>query len=514
VSASSLGSPETLRLAETTEAPEIEDRRRPSAADLDRKDPHVRFLLLLLGIGIVAFWLPRLPGSFWVDETTTAWTVDASFGRMIDRVLEFQSMAPTYFVVAWLAHLVGGTNEIALRIPSLVSMVAATYLLYRLGRRLFDAETGLIAAIVLATWNSGAHLATDARPYALGVLAFIGATLCLVRWLDDHRARDLVGYVVLAALVVYVHEVLAPSLLAHAVYVWMRRRDVPVRQAVLGAAAFALLLLPLVPIVLDTLGNRGALDLGIPGPGAVLLTVLPPAILVALAAGLAAVAGRVRADPDAPRAGRAELGLLVVWAVATPIGLYVVSLAIGAGVLGAQRVNQSAPAIALLAAYAIRRLDPAQARRIVVVVMVIVSVLLGATARQYTDDWRGAMRYASDLASDPSTPVLVRSGLVQASEVDWLTDPARSPITIAPAEVYLTTGTPVPLPFGVTASERSYLEREIVPIAESVSRFPVVTWSVEDPVLPWLEGRLRAEGFEVRELRRFGSVVVALFERA
>jgi hypothetical protein len=205
--------------------------------------------------------------------------------------------------------------------------------------------------------------------------------------------------------------------------------------------------------------------------------------------------------------------MLVVWAAATPIGLYVVSLAIGAGVLGAQRVNQSAPAIALLAAYAIRRLDPAQARRIVVVIMVIVSVILGATARQYTDDWRGAMRYASDLAADPSTPVLVRSGLVQASDVDWLTDPARSPITIAPAEVYLTTGTPVALPFGVTQSERDYLERDVVPIAESVSRFPVVTWSVDDPVLPWLEGRLRAEGFEVRELRTFGSVTVALFER-
>jgi 4-amino-4-deoxy-L-arabinose transferase-like glycosyltransferase len=466
-----------------------------------------------LGIGVVIMWLPRLPGSFWVDETTTAWTVDASFGRMIDRAIEFQSMAPTYFIVAWLAHLVGGTNEIVLRIPSLVSMLATAYLLYRLGRRLFDAETGLIAAIVLATWNSGAHLATDARPYAMGVLAFVGATLCLVRWLDEGRARDLVGYVVLAALVVYVHEILAPSLLAHVVYVWMRREDVAVRQAVLGAAAFALLLVPLVPIVLDTFDNRGALDLGIQGPGAVLLVILPPAILVAVAVGLAVVAGRVRAAPDAPRAGRADLWMLVVWAVAAPIGLYVVSLAIGAGVLGDQHVTQSAPAIALLAAYAIRRIDPAQARRIVVVVMVIVSVILGATSRQYTDDWRGAMRYASDLVDGPSTPVLVRSGLVQASQVDWLTDPDRAPITIAPAEVYPTGGTPVPFFFGVTASERAYLERAVVPVAESVSRFPVVTWSVDDQVLPWLEGRLLADGFQVRDQRHFGSVVVTLFER-
>ena len=63
----------------------------------------------------------------------------------------------------------------------MIAMALATYLLYRLGRRLFEAETGMIAAIVLATTNSGAHLATDARPYAIGVLAFIAATLSLVR---------------------------------------------------------------------------------------------------------------------------------------------------------------------------------------------------------------------------------------------------------------------------------------------------------------------------------------------
>ena len=298
---------------------------------------------------------------------------------------------------------------------------------------------------------------TDARPYALGVLAFIGATLCLVRWVDERRTRFLVGYVVLAAFVVYVHVILVPPLLAHAAYLWMRRADVPARVVAFGAAAFALLLVPLVPIVLETLGNRDALDLGTPGPGAVLFAVLPPEILAAVAAGLAVVAYLVREATDAPAPGRAELAMLVVWAMAAPIALYVVSVAIGAGVLGPQHITQSAPAIALLAAYLIRRLDPAQARRIVVVVMAIVSVIFGATSRQYTDDWRGAMSYASALASDRSTPVLVRSGLVQATQVDWLTDPDRVPVTIAPAEVYLAAGTPVALPFGVTASERDYL---------------------------------------------------------
>ena len=49
----------------------------------------------------------------WVDETTTAWTVDASFGEMLNHSVEFQSMPPTYFMIAWVARQVGGTSEIS-----------------------------------------------------------------------------------------------------------------------------------------------------------------------------------------------------------------------------------------------------------------------------------------------------------------------------------------------------------------------------------------------------------------
>lgn len=489
-----------------------QDPQRPG--EINRRDPHYGFLLLLLGLGIIIFWFPRMPGSLWVDETTTAWTVDATFGEMLDRSVEFQSMPPTYFIIAWVARRVGGSSEIALRFPSVIAMALATYLLYRLGRRLFDAETGLIAAIVLASSNSGAHLATDARPYALGVLAFIAATLCLVRWVDDGRIRDGLAYVILAALVLYVHYILAPVLLAHVVYVWTRRRDLPSRwPVVVGGAAFGLLLLPLVPTVLATLRERDALSLGTSSLGAVLLVILPPAVLAAMAAGIALVAGRIRLDTEVAARDPAGLPWIWVWAAAPPIALFAISWLIGAGVLGPQHVTISAPAIALLAAWAIRHLAPSQVRRIIIVSMVIVSLILGASQRQYTDDWRGAVEYANGLVADASTPVLIRSGLVQASRIDWLTDAHRTPLLLAPVEVYPVGGTPVALPYGLSAAERRYLEEEVVPIAESESRFAVVSWSIDDRVLPWLQGRLRSAGFELHERRTFGSVVVAVFER-
>jgi len=489
------------------------DLQRPGA--IGWADPQHRFLLLLLAVGVLIFWLPRLPGSLWVDETTTAWTVSTSFGQMLDRSVEFQSMSPTYFSLAWLARRLGGTSEIALRIPSVIAMALATYLLYRLGRRLFEAETGLIAAVVLVTSNAGAHLATDARPYALGILAFIAATLSLIRWVDDGRTRDGLAYLVLVALVLYAHYILAPVLLAHVVYVWVRRHDLPSRWAVVaGGALFALLVLPLVPIVLSTLGEREALSLGMPHLGAVLFVILPPEVLVAMAAGIAVVAGRMRRDADVAARDPAALALLWVWVAAPPIALFAITWLIGAGVLGPQHVTVSAPAVALLAAWAIRHLAPSQVRRIVVVCMVIVSLILGNSHRQYTDDWRQAIAYANALVVDPSTPVLVRSGLVQTSRIDWLTDAHRTPILLAPVKAYPVDGAPVALPFGLSAAERRYLEEEVVPIAGSLSRLAVISWSIEDRVLPWLQGRLRSTGFELRDRRTFGSVVVAVFERA
>ena len=200
--------------------------------------------------------------------------------------------------------------------------------------------------------------------------------------------------------------------------------------------------------------------------------------------------------------------MIWVWAAAPPIVLFAISWVIGAGVLGPQHITISAPAIALLAAWAIRHLAPSQVRRIVVVSMVIVSLILGASHRQYTDDWRGAVEYANGLVTDTSTPVLVRSGLVQASRIDWLTDPHRTPVLLAPVEAYPVSGTPVALPYGLSAAERRYLEEEILPIVGSESRFAVVSWSLGDRVLPYLQGRLQPIGFELQQRRTFGSVVV------
>ena len=285
-------------------------------------------------------------------------------------------------------------------------------------------------------------------------------------------------------------------------------------SVVVVGAALGLLLLPLIPIVLATLDERDALSLGMQSVGAVLLVILPPEVLAAMAAGIAVVAGRIRLDTDVAARDPAGLPMVWVWAAAPPIVLFAISWVIGAGVLGPQHVTISAPAIALLAAWAIRHLAPSQVRRIVIVSMVIVSLILGASHRQYTDDWRGAVEYANGLVTDTSTPVLVRSGLVQASRIDWLTDPHRTPVLLAPVEAYPVGGTPVALPYGLSAAERRYLEEEVVPIVGSESRFAVVSWSLGDRVLPWLQGRLQPIGFELQQRRTFGSVVVDVFERA
>ena len=67
-----------------------------------------------------------------------------------------------------------------------------------------------------------AYYASDARPYALGLMAASGAGLYLLRWLDTGKLLDAICYAVLAALTVYFHFLFGVMFVVHAAYILLR----------------------------------------------------------------------------------------------------------------------------------------------------------------------------------------------------------------------------------------------------------------------------------------------------
>lgn len=80
--------------------------------------------------------------------------------------------------------------------------MASALILGRVVRRLISPEEAWYAVLVFVASNVVAFEASEARPYAIAVLALVASTAALLRWLDDGTWRWGIVYVALCLTVV------------------------------------------------------------------------------------------------------------------------------------------------------------------------------------------------------------------------------------------------------------------------------------------------------------------------
>lgn len=460
----------------------------------------------------VAFWLPALGSSLWLDETGTAWVVDGGLGTLVHRAaLEFQGTSPIYYVFAWAARSIAPGSEIALRLPSVVFMAGAVVVVWRLGTKLLGSWAGVIAAVVFASLGSISFAAADARPYALALLASTGAALATVRWLDEGRRADAIAAVLLTALTVYVHVVFAFTLLALGAYAAARRTSARVSVRAMTAALVAAVVLcaPLIPSYLELARRGGGLSFVEPPPLTDLLRVVAQPLVI-FGAGVALYRARRRlAGKASPPRDPAVLTLLLVWAIAAPVALFVLGRLGSIQLFHPRYLVSVAPAVAILAGWALSALEPAILRAAAAAALVAVPVT-SYTGYHYSEDWRGAIASVNRTVS-ARDPVLMSSGYVESRDVFWLTDPERARFVTAPATFYPVAGRLIPMPYEVKGEQRAYVDGLLSRLA---SERRLVLIANNAPALrAYLSAALESSGFRARMVGAFGRVVVTAFER-
>ena len=152
--------------------------------------------------GLSGRWLPLLPAavtllaglyrisgpSFSKDETATLAAVHRSFPQLIRMLGQVDVVHGAYYVLIWLVvRLFGGSSELIVRLPSVLAMAAAAYVITLLGRRLVSGWAGLAAGLTFAILPSVSSYAQDAREGALLAALAATASYCLVRALDAGR---------------------------------------------------------------------------------------------------------------------------------------------------------------------------------------------------------------------------------------------------------------------------------------------------------------------------------------
>ncbi|HZU24025.1 MAG TPA: glycosyltransferase family 39 protein [Bryobacteraceae bacterium] len=477
-------------------------------------------LWILLFAVVGRLWLMPLPSSFWVDETATAFI--ARYGAAHPSVSASPEFAQSiYYPVAHAVDSIAGFSEVAYRLPSVLLLGAALALTALIAARLTDADSAWLAAFACLAIGGFNFQAADARPYALGTAVMAAAMWFLIRWLDNNRWRDAVGFVIFAALLWPVHPVYWPFYAVFAAYACARLawRETPASWMRAGAV-FAVLGAVLVPEALRVLALRqDALKHVIAAPPRWrdLFYSLIPALILACLAGSWLLRILRRATPDAPRMTRSSLLLIVLWWCWTPVCLFAFSHLTRVSLFVPRYYSLALPGAAMLAATLVTRCLPRRLWRPAAAVIGIAALALsGQWTRIWPEhthqDWRGAAHTLNQLAPDSATPIIFPSPFIEGRWPTWHPGYRLPSVLYAPAAVYPLRGKVWPFPRDLsTAAEQFAAETTRATLAPS-GRFYVYAHSNDAQVWDrWFRSRPELAGWSMQQRGDFGDVVIEEF---
>lgn len=157
--------------------------------------------------------------SLWLDEAISAIVVkNLSLFDIITKFSPGDVHPPLYYLILKIWTNFFGYSEISLRFPSILATLGTIYFVYKIGRKLFDRNTGLLSALFLAVNPLVFYYALEARMYALAMLEI---SLVTYFFLTKHRllfsltflAALYTDYLVWLAIPVFLPLSLAPLLL-------------------------------------------------------------------------------------------------------------------------------------------------------------------------------------------------------------------------------------------------------------------------------------------------------------
>lgn len=142
--------------------------------------------------------------SIWLDEGIGIEIARLDWYNFFRIIWRREANMILYYLMqrAWLPL---GASEAWIRSLSAVFAVAIIPAVYVLGRRLFDARTGLIAAFLLTVNTYLVRYAQEARSYSLYAFLCVLSSIYFVKFLQEPSRKNRILHVLFSALAVYTH---------------------------------------------------------------------------------------------------------------------------------------------------------------------------------------------------------------------------------------------------------------------------------------------------------------------
>jgi hypothetical protein len=433
----------------------------------------------------IADWFSAIRAPLWLDETNSYYSIAGGFWRIWSRQgLSF----PLYSYILWVTKSLFGSSEVVLRMPSVIAMLGAVYLLYRIARELFASDVAGIVTVVFCLNPIVSFEAVDARPYAFAALVTNGAILCLLRWLRTSAKRDAIFLGALAAGIFYFHYLFSVIVLALLLIVLFARRSEwrkAARELSVALIPFSLMMLPVFSRLVYLVETRQSHVYTSTPLGSELIETVAPGNISLVFLGTVFLAIIVR--KLAPEGERRAVIMTCLLLGAIPLmTLYGVSRLTPIHVFLPRYRLVALPGIALCWGLLVSRLNSKLLGVVFCVALIVFSFneLPCSTWKSHGYSWKDALEIADANAAPDRAPLLIASGLIE-SDFDALPSDVENSPMFSPLTYYQVHERVVPLPRDFTPSASAQVNKFLAAAIPARQRFLVVVhggdvWPIRD----------------------------------
>ena len=471
----------------------------------------VRFANILPPIVVTAaisVWFFAIGTPLWLDETVSYWQISGGFFKIWQRQgLSF----PGYSYILWMTNALLGSSTFALRAPSIIAMLAATYVLYKIAREFFEKDVALLVVVVFCVYPTVIFAAIDARPYACGILVVNCAILSLVRWMRAHSTTYAVYFGIAAGGIFYFHYLFGTILIAFAVTLLIiRRKDLRsfAAEAKKALLAFFLVMLPVISRLVYLFKTSGSHVFSAPPNLYEIYPIFAPGYMLQFLA-LALLIGAVMRKVSTPQQEPAMAGFICLLLALVPIALlYGISAHSSIHVFVPRYQLAAVPGIALCWGLLLSRINSNSLR-----MLFCMAVLTLAAYRQYEQptheySWKDALETANAQTAADHAPLLICSDLPEADHQPMPADLNSLNVGLfAPLSYYKVNSPVVPLPRALNQEAKSQVNKFLTAAVPAKKRFLVVAFLASRPTLDWIRERTK-DSYHAREIGVYDGVSV------
>ena len=217
------------------------------------------FVISAASIAIITYVCFGIGRSIWLDEANSILIAAKSYPGLIDALAK-DGNPPVYYFILKAVMTLGGSSEIALRLPSVLAYLCGIAAVYRLASLRYDRDVCFLSAAFFAMSPVAGRQAQNARMFTLLALITTVSTISFFRIenADTRTRRSLALHGAIAALGLFTHYWFCFVLLAQALWIAWHWKEWAIRDLCLLAAFSCLPFLLWLPIFMEQLGNASA----------------------------------------------------------------------------------------------------------------------------------------------------------------------------------------------------------------------------------------------------------------